>query len=971
MLRELFEIIKDFFIRLFQSRLFAVGVILTALFGVLTVRLFQLQIVRGEAYLEDYIAGIEETVEIPGTRGCIYDTDGNLLAYNLLSYDVTIRDNGAYDGDYNARNLMLYRLASILESHEVPVVSQFYVDLAEDGSFVYTTSSQSAKRRFLAAAYGVNQDQLTDEEVPFDPEEGVYPTGISAEELFRYLVDQRYEFTSMKDEEGLPVLPSEETLLDMTKILFTMRQTAFQKFEKTTIAKGIDEVCMAELLENQSILQGVDVEENYIRRYNNAKYFSHIIGYTGAVQDEQQLQELQKTDPSYTINDTVGATGIEKTMEASLQGIKGEQELYVDSSGQILEVVSETEPKAGDKIYLTIQQNLQIGAYHILEQQLASVLASKIVNLSAEEIEPTTDASKITISVDDAYYQLINNNVLDTSAFYDVDAGAAEQAIGQAFTAHKGEMLEQIRAELLNPEARTMAELPRELSACMVYIYNYLSSPEVGIIQTDRISTLDESYLAWREDTISLRNYIYSGISGNWIDTTRLQSQDQPLYTDADQLYDSLVDYIMDALSDNSGFDKLLYRHMIIDRTQVTGRLLCMALYEQGVLEMNEALYNGLAAGSEEDAYRFLIDRILDIDITPAQLALDPCMGSVVVTDVNTGEVKALVTYPGYDNNRITDSSYFNACLNDLSLPLINSATQTNKAPGSTFKPISAIAVLEEQAISASDLVNCTGEYEETDPHINCWIGQPGHGELTVEGAIENSCNYCFAEYGHRLAMDGEGNYSTTTGTDRIGKYAAMFGLDRKSGIQIDEREPHISDEDPERSAFGQGTHSFNNVQLARYTTALANNGKLFDLTLLQKETDPEGNAVAEFPAQEIGQVEISDETWNVVHEGLRKVITTGVASRVFSGYDTVDIAGKTGTAEEMKTRANHAFFISYAPYDDPEIAVTVSIPFGYTSGNAANVAKRVYDLYYGGTDFTTIVNSNARGIQTINISAG
>ena len=85
MLRELFEIIKDFFIRLFQSRLFAVGVILTALFGVLTVRLFQLQIVRGEAYLEDYIAGIEETVEIPGTRGCIYDADGNLLAYNLLA----------------------------------------------------------------------------------------------------------------------------------------------------------------------------------------------------------------------------------------------------------------------------------------------------------------------------------------------------------------------------------------------------------------------------------------------------------------------------------------------------------------------------------------------------------------------------------------------------------------------------------------------------------------------------------------------------------------------------------------------------------------------------------------------------------------------------------------------------------------------------------------------------------------------
>ena len=427
----------------------------------------------------------------------------------------------------------------------------------------------------------------------------------------------------------------------------------------------------------------------------------------------------------------------------------------------------------------------------------------------------------------------------------------------------------------------------------------------------------------------------------------------------------------MDAIANDQGFDKTIYRHMIISGTEVTGSLLCMALYEQGVLEMNTDLYNALGGGDESYAYSFFIDRILDIDITPAQLALDPCMGSVVVTDVNTGEVKALVTYPGYDNNRINDADYFSRCLNDLSLPLINSATQTNKAPGSTFKPLSAIAVLEEQKIGTSDLVDCTGEYTETDPPIKCWLGVPGHGPLTVEGAIENSCNYCFADFGHRLATDEEGNYSTTLGIERLSKYAAMFGLDRKSGIQIDEREPHISDEDPERSAFGQGTHSFNNVQLARYTTALANNGKVFDLTLLQKETDSQGNLVQEFPATQTGTVDISESSWNVVHSGLRKVITTGVASRVFSGFDTVSIAGKTGTAEEMKTRANHAFFISYAPYENPEIAVTVSIPFGYTSGNAANVAKRVYELYYGATDLSTITGSTARGIQTINISAG
>ncbi|MDO4266511.1 MAG: penicillin-binding transpeptidase domain-containing protein [Eubacteriales bacterium] len=963
MLRELLEIIKDFFIRLFQSRIFAIGVILTALFGVLSVRLFRLQIVSGDDYLQRYIENIEQTVEIPGTRGNIYDADGNLLAYNKLSYNVTITDNGAYDGDYNARNRMLYELALILEKHGVSVRSRFEVAVDENGNYYYTSSSDAARRRLIAAVYRTTTDKL-------DDESGKYPSDISAYELFQRAA-ATYEFGSIKDRDGKPLIPDESTMLDMVRILFTMRQTAFRKFEKTTIAEGIDEVCMAELLENQGELQGVDVEETYIRRYSNAKYFSHIIGYTGAVQDEKQLAELQKSDPSYTINDTVGATGIEKTMEAALQGTKGERRLYVDSQGQIQQVISETPSRAGDNVYLTIEQNLQIGVYHLLEQQLASILASKIVNLPSDQIERTTDASKIVISVDDAYYQLINNNILNTRAFSDPDAGNAERQIAAAFSAHKEEMLAQIRAELEDPNARSMRDLSTELAAYMRYIYSYLASSEVGIVRTDRISQVSDTYLAWRDESISLRQYIYSGISEDWIDTTKLQQENDVLYSDADAIYNQLVSFIIERLSSDTGFDKSIYQHMIISRTQVTGRLLCMALYEQGVLEMNEARYQELAAGNEDTAYNFLINRILDIEITPAQLALDPCMGSVVVTDINTGAVKALVTYPGYDNNRISDPAYFSQCLNDLSLPLINSSTQTNKAPGSTFKPISAIAVLEEHKMTVDEMVDCVGTYTEVDPPINCWIGRPGHGPLTVEGAIENSCNYSFAEYGHRLATQEDGTYSTTEGVEKLAKYAAMFGLDRKSGVQIDENEPHISDEDPERTAFGQATHSYNNVQLARYATTLANNGKLFDLTILQKETDVDGNLIQEFPAEQIGTVELSQSTWDIVHSGLRKVITTGVASRVFRGYDTVDIAGKTGTSQEIKTRANHGFFISYAPYENPEIAVTSSIPFGYSSGNAANVAKRVYDFYYGKLDLSTIVNQDARGVETINVTDG
>ena len=959
MLKEIWYIVKDFIIKLLNGRLFAIGCIFAVMISILIVNLFKLQILNESDYREAYLQMTERVIKTPGTRGNIYDADGNLLAYNRLSYNLTISDNGAYTNDYNARNYMLYKLALILEKHEVNIVSRFEVKLDDSGEFVFTSSSDSGKKRFLAAVYGISTDLLDTEDR--------YSSSISAEEAFNIKVND-YRFNEIKDEDGHPVIPDEETMLDMVKILFTMRQTAFQRYETTTIAEDIDEECMAELLENQAELQGIDVEETYIRRYNNAKYFSHIIGYTGAVQDNNALEELQKTNPDYEITDIVGATGIEKSMETALQGTKGERHIYVDSLGQILETISDVPPKAGDDFYLTIPQNLQIGIYHLIEHQLAGILAERIVNVKEADIEETEFASQIVIPVDDAYFQLINNNVLDYTHFTAEDAGAAESLLGAAFTSHKEAVLSEIEKQLMSADASTMGELSDEYMAYMVFIYDYLASSEAGIIESSKIDQTSDSYAAWRDDTISLRDYLYSGISEGWINTTGLDTSDS-LYADADDLFNEIVDFVMRHISDSTDFDKQIYKYMIIDRSQVTGRLLCMALFEQGVLEADDASYNALSAGDENYAYSFFMQKVINIEITPAQLALDPCMASVVVTDVNTGDVKALVTYPGYDNNRISDPDYFNKCLTDLSLPLINSATQTNKAPGSTFKPIAAAAVLEEKAATTEDLVDCTGLYDLVHPPIKCWLGIPGHGPLTVQQAISNSCNYCFAEYGHRLATAPDGTYSTTLGIEKIAKYAAMFGLDRLSGVQIDERAPQISDEDPERSAFGQSTHSFNNVQIARYATAVANTGKLFNLNLIDKETDADGVLKQDFTAEQIGTVELSDSTWSVLKQGMRDLITEGVGADVFRGFDTVNVAGKTGTAEEISTRGNHAWFISYAPYENPEIAVTVNIPFGYSSGNAASLAKSVYRYYYGDISLADILNTNASSIQTFNIT--
>ena len=342
-----------------------------------------------------------------------------------------------------------------------------------------------------------------------------------------------------------------------------------------------------------------------------------------------------------------------------------------------------------------------------------------------------------------------------------------------------------------------------------------------------------------------------------------------------------------------------------------------------------------------------------------------------MVTDVNTGEVRALVTYPSYDNNRMSgsvDPTYFAKLQSDLSNPLYNNATQASKAPGSTFKPITVIAAMEEGVANTLESFVCTGIYENIDLPLRCWIYPGRHNAETLVEGIQNSCNYVMAELAHRLSTQEDGTYSPEKGLELLKKYATMFGLDHTSGVELPEVAPHISDTDPERSSIGQGTNSFSNVQLARYVAAVANRGTVFELSLLDKRTDSDGNLLEDYTPAVHAELNISEETWNTVHEGMRRVITNSSTQRIFANLP-VSVAGKTGTAEENKNRGNHAFFVSFAPYENPEIAVTVNIPYGYTSANAATLGERVYEYYYGYMTLDEITNSGALGVNDVTIN--
>ncbi|MDD3252291.1 MAG: penicillin-binding transpeptidase domain-containing protein [Lachnospiraceae bacterium] len=957
MLNDLLEIIQELFRKILSSRVFALVLIFTFMFLTLIVKLFHLQIVDGEQYLNEYVQMTEKTVTTPGTRGNIYDRNGNLLAYNELAYSVTIQDTGAYPNNASM-NAMLLRLVRILEKHGYDIQGKLEVTLDQNGDMVYTCSSESARKRFLRDFYG----RKSTEEL--DDAKGLYPSAITAREVVEQR-QQRYELDAMKDELGNPVILTDWELLQIVNIRYTMSLVGYKKYVANTITAYVDEETVADIMEHTDELEGVNIEEATVRVYNDSIYFAPIIGYTGKVQDDQ-LEELRKTNPAYELSDIVGRTGIEASMESELQGQKGYRNLIVNNRGSVMEVVSETQPSTGNDIYLTVDRNLQIGIYHLIEQQLAGILVSQLVNTDVE-ISDTTDASKIQIPIKDAYYQLINNNVLSLTHMDQEDASDIEREINAQYKRSKAQILEQLRYELMSEHATVMKDLPKDMMAYMVYIYNYLSEPSIGIVKRDSIDVNSETYLAWKNDEISLRDYIYAGISDNWIDTTKLDVQTK--YSSADDIYTVLVDYVLGELEHDGKFTKRIYRYLINDDV-VTGRQLCLALYAQGVLPYDEQQIQLLTANGDNYAFTFMKEKIANIEITPAQLALDPCTGGVVITDVNTGEVRALVTYPSYDNNRLSgsaDAAYLAQLQEDLSLPLYNNATQAKKAPGSTFKPITAIAGLEEKVIGLYDTIDDTGKYEEVSPPINCWIYPGHHGPLNVVGGIQNSCNYFFSEVAHRLSTDENGVYSTDRGLATIRKYATMFGLDRPSGIEISETTPEMTTEDPERSAMGQGTNSYANVQLSRYVAALANRGTVFELSLLDKMTDSTGTLIKDYTPEVSGHIEIETSTWDAVQQGMRNVISDGSAKKIFKDLE-VEIAGKTGTAQESKTRANHAFFISYGPYTNPEICVSVNIPYGYSSSNAATVAKNIYRFYYGYTDLDYILNTGALSVSDVKI---
>ncbi len=281
-------------------------------------------------------------------------------------------------------------------------------------------------------------------------------------------------------------------------------------------------------------------------------------------------------------------------------------------------------------------------------------------------------------------------------------------------------------------------------------------------------------------------------------------------------------------------------------------------------------------------------------------------------------------------------------------------------APGSTFKMVSTAAGLEEGVINIGETLYCKGVYniDSLDIEKTCWVYPGGHGRLDSTHAIENSCNSFFYEVGYRLSTNlMTTKYNEEEGLNKLKKYADQFGLTEKTGLETEENEPKFSDTLPIDSAIGQGSHNYTTIGLARYVNAIANGGKCYNLSLINRVESPDGKVIKRNFSTVRNTVDLKDSTWDSIKTGMMLV-----AQNKTSSLRELNItsAGKTGTAQTSKSRTNHALFVGYAPFENPDISVAVRIAYGYTSANAASLAADVYKYYFGLEDLDSLISGVA-----------
>ena len=805
------------------NKLLIFTVVIFVLFYILAAKLFDMQITNGGQVVRNVIATHTQSITVSAPRGNIYDCYGRPLATNESAFSVTI-DPSAGIARINAVALDLVRL---FEKNGDKYVDTFPISIKTE-PFTFTFNSASAEKYWK-----------TDMNVKLD---------YDAQQAFDYLRDFFKIDKAVSDADA-------RRIMNIRSMIYLQR---YHQYNLVTVAYGISRDTMVEIEENYDKYTGFQIEEQPLREYPAGIYMSHMLGYTGSV---------DSTDMTIA-----GRTGLEKAFDTILKGVDGNKTYLVDDAGRPLQTLADKPPVQGDKLFLTVDENLQENTYNYLKDKITELVKNELTGQGNP---------KIPITAKQVCAGMVRNNCLD---------------------------------------------LQKLAAAANTKEWQY-------------------SYKLW----------IYASHA--------LQGASVSSAKDAQNVVGTIAGGV--------------------DSGAIPGSEILLALCEQGALTDGDD-YAGRLESGRLGLTQAIVEKIDAGEITPQMINLDPCSGSAVVVNVKTGAVIAAASYPSYDNNELVNnfnSDYWNKLLGDKTSPLVNRPFSEPRAPGSTFKMTTAMTALENGVITPSTLVHDGVVFTKVgQPYVKDW-NSASFGNINVSQALEMSVNYFFCEMAYRLIQASPGDELSSI--HALNKYMEAFGFNDRTGVEIGEYRDTVPSNvlavsspeykkyfitlfnpfatpsdyqwmagDTVRTAFGQGSNNYTSASMAKYIATLASRGARYQFHLEDSVRSQDGAMEQIFQPVQETQIQAGDSTWKAIYNGMLLVTegANGTGTRVFSGFP-IRVAGKTGTAQEKTGHNDHTSFGGFAPYEDPQIAVYVVIPFGDSAASpsaASQVAKKIIADYMG-----------------------
>lgn len=905
-----------------KNRLFVLLVIVAAIFAVLVCRLFYMQIVNGEEASAGITSSVTREVSMPAARGNIYDRYGRPLAVNEAAFSIEIDDSIAVD--YEDKNEQVVKL---------------YEKMKENG---YTVTDNLPISRDTEPKFTISGDELEEwkTDIGLDKKQMRYDAVRTLEYLYdSYGLDGTVDENKKREIVSLGINISDKNIMIMNLIM-TIESNGGEIVDELPVSEDRPYTF---IIENEKEIQrwkkdvSMDGEELDNTAEESMEYLIDLFGIPqnmspamqrklAAVRYSLYLQRFKKYQPvtvAREINDKIIAE------------VKENLDIF---PGVSVETESMRKYEEGDKFSNILGYIRQISDEELKEYEQYGYDSGDIVGKTGiekvMELELNGKDGKMLVEVDNMGRKI---STLETEA--PVSGNDVFLTIDKDLQIAAYNYLEDALAEAII--TRLTSELEKDVPVTLKQLFT--SMIESGSISVSSIMKAEEGY------QLTLKNLILSY-------NKDIDISDSEQKTAAKQV-------LTKAVEDGT----LSYTTMIF------------VMLEQGIITADDN-YRARIVSGELSPLEIIIDKLRTGDLTPAETNLNPCSGSVVVSDVNSGKTLALVTYPSYDNNELVNTfnnEYYNKLLEDPSTPLVNRPLMQKKAPGSTLKMVTAVAGLETGIITPEQTIKDEGLFTKAGtPYARCMIyslSGSTHGYVNVSHALEVSCNYFFYDVSYMLGGETD-DPTSLKGITILDEYYDAFGLNSPTGMEIGENPPSMASpsykeeimkwQNPEatpsqtrwtsgdtiRAAIGQSVNSFSAASMNKYIATLANGGTRYKMHLIDKVKSADGSVTQQTEEVVENIMEIDRENLDAVYEGMRLVTqgSKGTLRNVFKDFP-IDVAAKSGTAEENKNNSSHSWFVGFAPYDNPQIAVTVMIPFGDVSGSPAAVtARNIIGEYMG-----------------------